>query len=205
MSLEWIFAGVCVAVALSMRPWRSVGHDGPPWPWLAWWAAMPLLWSTDMLAHNAIAQPLSGASLLMLLAGWPLAVVAMVPVALVSWWVGQLDWIDAVHRLVWLGLMPGTIAMLLGAAIRRWLPHHLFIYILGRGFFSTVAAFALAGALALWVGDVPRGTDAMDLMIGRWLAAWGDAFMTGMFVAIFVAFRPQWLATYSDRIYLPRT
>ena len=24
-----------------------------------------------------------------------------------------------------------------------------------------------------------------------------------MLVAIFVAFRPQWLATYSDRIYLP--
>lgn len=27
--------------------------------------------------------------------------------------------------------------------------------------------------------------------------------MTGMLVAIFVAFRPQWLATYSDRLYLP--
>ena len=34
-------------------------------------------------------------------------------------------------------------------------------------------------------------------MIGRWLAAWGDAFTVGMLVAIFVAFRPHWLATYS--------
>jgi len=43
-----------------------------------------------------------------------------------------------------------------------------------------------------------------ELMVGRWLSAWGDAVLTGMLVAIFVAFRPEWLATYSDRLYLPR-
>jgi uncharacterized membrane protein len=32
--------------------------------------------------------------------------------------------------------------------------------------------------------------------------AWGDAFLTGMFGAIFVAFVPQWLATWSDTRYL---
>ena len=45
--------------------------------------------------------------------------------------------------------------------------------------------------------------DPGEQMIGRWLSAWGDAFLTGMVVAIFVAFRPEWLATYSDRLYLP--
>jgi len=39
--------------------------------------------------------------------------------------------------------------------------------------------------------------------VGLWLAAWGDAWLAGMLVAIFVAFRPEWLATYADRIYLP--
>ena len=42
-----------------------------------------------------------------------------------------------------------------------------------------------------------------DLMLARFLVAWGDAFITGMLVAIFVAFRPEWLATYTDRLYLP--
>jgi uncharacterized membrane protein len=41
-------------------------------------------------------------------------------------------------------------------------------------------------------------------MLARFLAAWGDAFLSGMLVAIFVAFRPAYLATYADRIYLPR-
>ena len=72
-----------------------------------------------------------------------------------------------------------------------------------RSFFASVLAMWLSGALALWVQGVPSGSEAGDILIGRWLAAWGDAFLTGMLVAIFVAFRPQWLATYSDRLYLP--
>jgi uncharacterized membrane protein len=95
--------------------------------------------------------------------------------------------------------------MLIGAALRRWLPHHLFIYILGRGFFATALAVAAAGTLAAALQAVPGGLSTQDLMVARWLFAWGDAFITGMLVAIFVAFRPQWLATYADRIYLPRT
>jgi len=38
--------------------------------------------------------------------------------------------------------------------------------------------------------------------VARWLMAWGDAFITGMLVAVFVAFAPQWLATWSDARYL---
>jgi uncharacterized membrane protein len=203
MLAEIVFVGLCLAVALALRPWRAVAAGGPPWPWLAWWAVMPLLWSADQVARMAIVQPLSGACLLMLLAGWPLAMLAMVPVALVSGWMGQLDPAEALYRLVWLGMVPGTLAMLLGAAVRRWLPHHLFVYILGRGFFSSVLSFAGAGALALLAQQAPAGTEVADLLVGRWLAAWGDAFLTGMFVAICVAYRPEWLATYSDRLYLP--
>jgi uncharacterized membrane protein len=105
---------------------------------------------------------------------------------------------------MWLGLLPGTLAFGIGLLIRRWLPNHVFVFILGRGFLGSVLAGALAGWIGLWVEGVPTGSDGADMMIGRWLAAWGDAFLTGMFTAIFVALRPQWLATYSDRIYLDR-
>jgi len=202
--LDLILAGSALAVALWLRPWRVVGAGGPPWPWLAWGAVLPLLWGADVYAAMPIVQPLSGAALLVLCAGWPLAMLALVPVAGVTLWMGDLAWAEALHRLVWLGVVPGTLALGLGAALRRWLPQHLFIYILGRGFFATMLAASLAGALALWLGPLPAGTSAEDLMLARGLAASGEAFLTGMLVAIFVAFRPQWLATYSDRLYLPK-
>jgi uncharacterized membrane protein len=87
--------------------------------------------------------------------------------------------------------------------MRRWLPRHLFVYILGRGFFATALSVAAAGALAALLYGVPANLSLDDVLLARGLAAWGDAFLTGGLTAIFVAFRPEWLATYTDRIYLP--
>ena len=204
MILDALLTLLAVAVALALRPWRATGAGGPPWPWLACCAVLPLCWGADKLAASAIIQPLSGASLLVLMAGWPLAVLALLPVAGVMLAVGGLPWDEALHRLVWLGLVPGTLAMLLGAGVRRWLPGHLFVYIMGRGFFATWVAVATTGWLALKQGAAPVGTDHGDLVLARFLTASGEAFLTGMLVAIFVAFRPGWLATYSDRLYLPK-
>lgn len=204
MTINTLLLLLLVGPALALQPWRGVGPAGPPWPWLAWWAVLPLFWGADKIASAPIIQPLSGAALLVLLAGWPLAVLALLPVAGVMVVVGGLAWPEALHRLVWLGLVPATLAMALGAALRRWLPKHLFIYILGRGFFATWIAAAGAGALALAIVEAPTGTDPGDLLLARFLTASGEAFLTGMLTAIFVAFRPEWLATYSDRLYLPR-
>jgi uncharacterized membrane protein len=204
----WLLDGALVlsafGVALALRPWRALPISGLPWPWLACWAALPLLWSADRLGTSALAQPLAGSCLLMLMAGWPLAMLALPPAALAVALMAPMPWDEALHRLAWLGVVPATLAMALGAAIRRWLPNHLFVYILGRGFFATAAAGMAAGALSVALRGASVGTDPADLMLARVLVAWGDAFITGMLAAIFVAFRPHWLATYTDRLYLPR-
>ena len=191
-------------LALSLRPWRGVGRDGPPGLWLAWLLAMAVFWSADRLSAMPITQPLSGACLLMLMMGWPMAMLALLPVAALAALGTDLGSAELLHRLVWLGIVPATLALLMGAALRRWMAHHLFVYILGRGFFATAVAGALAGALSAWLHGVPDSLRLEDVMLGRGLAAWGDAFLCGMIVAILVAFRPHWLATYADRIYLPR-
>jgi uncharacterized membrane protein len=98
--------------------------------------------------------------------------------------------------------VPATLALGIGAVMRRWLPPNLFVYTLGRAFLGTAAAVFLSGLLLeglQWLAGEP----ARDLsLVARWLMAWGDAFLTGMFGAIFVAFVPQWLATWSDQRYL---
>lgn len=193
-----------VAAALGLRPWRAIGPSGPPWPWLAWWAVLPLLWTSDRLVQIPAAQPLSGACLLMLMAGWPLAILALLPVAAATAWLGGLELDAALHRLLWLGIVPATFGVVLGAMVRAWLPHHLMVYILGRGFLATALSGVLAGALAAGIEGPRLGLSLQEMMIGRGLAAWGDAMLSGMLVSIFVAFRPDWLSTYTDRLYLPR-
>ncbi|WP_396269834.1 hypothetical protein [Ideonella sp.] len=202
MTLNLALACLALCIALALRPWRAAPAEGPPWPWLAWWAAMPLLWGADQIARIPLVQPIAGSCLLVMMAGWPLSVLAMVVVAGLTGTVADLGWAESLSRLVWLGVVPATLTVGLGALIRRWLPHHLFVYILGRGFFASLLAMSLSGLLAWMVQGEPAGVQAEDLLLGRWLSAWADAFLTGMMVAIFVAFRPQWLATYSDAIYL---
>ena len=204
MMLNLLLLIAAVLAALALRPWRGVAPAGPPWPWLAWCAVLPLFWGADKIAQAPIVQPLSGAALLVLMAGWPLAVLALLPVAGVMVVVGGLPLPEALHRLVWLGLVPATLALAGGAAVRHWLPRHLFVYIMGRGFFITWFAAATAGALALLLVDAPTGTEPADLLLARFLTASGEAFLTGMLTAIFVAFRPEWLATYTDLLYLPK-
>jgi uncharacterized membrane protein len=95
-----------------------------------------------------------------------------------------------------------TFALLLGAALRRWVAHHPFVYVLGRGFLGSVLCIFAASLLAQWTGhDLPNVSSGLSV-IAFWLMAWGDAFITGMMCAIFVAFKPYWLATWSDDLYL---
>lgn len=194
-----------MAMALAMKPWRTVGHEGPPWPWVGAWAVMPLLWTLDITTGVRVVQPMSGAAMLVLLAGWPLTVVALLPVAVLAALAGHLDWAQGTQRLLWLGLAPATLVMVLGAAVRRWLPNHLFVYILGRGFFAPLLASLLAGSAAALMHADLAGVGTGDLLIARLLVAFGEALLTGMVTATLVAFRPHWLATYSDRLYLPRS
>ena len=197
-------AGAAFTLGLWLRPWRTLGAGGPPWPWLVAWIVTPLLWAMDGRGATPLAQPMSVAPLLVLLAGWPLAVVALLPVAAITVLTGQGHWSDGLDRLVWLGVVPATLALGIGAAVRRYFPAHLFVYIFGRGFFGTLAAVTMAGVASLVVHPLPAGTAFDDLVVAKVLFAFGESFLTGMVTAIFVACRPGWLATYSDRLYLPR-
>ncbi|NCS62420.1 MAG: hypothetical protein GW790_13370, partial [Rhodoferax sp.] len=79
-----------------------------------------------------------------------------------------------------------------------------FVYVLGRAFIGTAVCVFVAGLLAQFTGHSMPGIDDDLSLVAHWLVAWGDAFMTGLFTSILVAFKPEWLATWSDRLYLKK-
>ena len=195
---------LAVGIALWLQPWRVVGRCGPPWAWLAACATMPALWCLDRLVDVPGMPIMSLTPLLVLMAGWPLAVLALVPVSIVAGLAAHLGLGDALHLLVWMGLVPATLMLGLGAASRRWLPKHIFVYILGRGFFGTLIATVLASAAALWMRPGSITADLGDQLVARLLMSFGEATVCGVLIASLVVFRPTVLATYADRLYLPR-
>ena len=192
---------VCVGLAVWLQPWRML--RGPLLtPTLASLALLPWIWLLPQKMPQGLQVQLSGACLLVLMLGWPLAVLVLGGVALAVWQIGQSTPEQVLVQWVWIGLVPATIALGLGAALRRWLPANLFIYTLGRAFLGTAVAMFLAGVMLEWFSELAGQPPRNLAMVARWLMAWGDAFLTGMFGAIFVAFMPQWLATWSDERYL---
>ncbi|MDR0479177.1 MAG: energy-coupling factor ABC transporter permease [Burkholderiaceae bacterium] len=193
---------LALACALWLRPWRLLTNPGLVTPLLATLAILPPMWALPWLHHMPIRFQLSGACLVTLMLGWPLAVPTLCAAALIVGLFAHIGWQQQADLALWLGVLPATLAVLMGAMVRRWLPHNPFVYILGRAFLGTVLCLFIAGALAQWTGhNFAPDVDWALALVGRWLIAWGDAIITGMLTAIFVAFKPEWLATWSDRIY----
>ncbi len=217
MWLEVALLLVALATALAARPWRMLAnrkpltHDsqGAPsalWtPLLATLVFLPWLWALPTLHAMPLQLQWSGACLVVLMVGWPLAVPALTAVGAAAWMISPaMTWADTLSATVWLGVVPATLALALGALVRRYTGTKPFVYVLGRAFLGTVVCVFTAGVLSQWSGHLLPGVGDELSLVARWLMAWGDGFVTGMIAAIFVAFKPEWLATWSDRLYLPR-
>jgi uncharacterized membrane protein len=131
--------------------------------------------------------------------GWPLAVLACVPMGLIAVFGGPLDAHDALHRAVWLGIVPATLALAIGGVVRRWLPSHVGVYVFVGGFVGSGVTVWLAGTLGAALAAAPSAADAN---VARVLMSLGEAAITGAAVTLLVAHQPEALATYSDRLYL---
>lgn len=204
--IETGLALLTLTVALWLRPWRMLGGVLLS-PFLAAVVLLPWFWMLPQMLPSSvvaggISVQLSGACLLTLVLGWPLAVLALSAVAGVVWVAGDWSMAAWLSQWVWLGLVPATLTLALGAVMRRWLPSQVFIYILGRGFLGTALCIFVSGMAYELIYHLVGGVEVEQALVARWLMAWGDAFLTGMFVAIFVAFKPDWLATWSDQRYL---
>ena len=193
---------LALALALALRPWRLLTAQALGTPLLAALVLLPWLWALPRLQAMPLQLQFSGAVLVTLCLGWPLAVWVLAAVSVLADLLAPQALGAQLGELFFLGLLPATLALGLGAAMRRWLPHHPFIYILGRGFLGTALCLFVARALQTWNAGAQQEVGTGLSLVAHWLMAWGDAFLTGLLTAVLVAFRPQWLATWSDRLYL---
>lgn len=206
-ALDALLCLLALLVALTLRPWRLAASSLLT-PLLATLVLLPWVWALPTLVHMPLPLQWSGACLVLLLLGWPLAVPTLLLVGLLAWLLAPaMDAASALASMAWQGVVPATLGLLLGALLRHLTGTRPFVYVLGRAFLGTVLCQFLASNLGQWASaSTPHS--ALDLgLVARWLMAWSDGIVTGMLAAIFVAFKPQWLATWSDRLYLapPKT
>jgi uncharacterized membrane protein len=195
---------LAIGVALMLRPWRMLASGDLVSPLMGSLVVLPWIWALPRLQTMPLPLQLSGACAVTLMLGWPIAILVLTAVAVLSGLIASAEPHVLVSQLFWHGAVPATLALGMGAAIRRWAGNQVFVYILGRAFAGTIVCTFASEAVAQWAGYEFANIGPGLSMVGHWLLAWGDGFMTGLLAAICVAYRPQWLATWSDALYLQK-
>ena len=196
-----------LATAFAFKPWLPLSHRPLQMPWLGAMTLLPFVWWTEHLLPNGMALHVTGTFLLILMVGWPLAMWSLLPIGFAAALIGQAQLPEIgqiLQHIVWRGMIPGTLGLLIGLGVRTWVVQHMFVYILGRAFMTTAVAVSISGVLAWITGQKPDTLSTEEWMLAHWLLGWAEAISTGMLTSIFVAFKPEWLLTYSDERYLPR-
>lgn len=212
MPASLIFEAILLALAwaatLLVRPWQLLRpHQGQvalATPLLASLVVLPWLWAWPGLAALPIPLHWSGAPLVTLLVGWPLAVPVLTFAGLSTMVTAGASFADAVSMTVWSGLVPATLVLGLGHAVRQAFGPNPVAYMLGRAFFVPMLAIAACGLFAAAVGHGFQGPTGELQRIAIALMAMGEASWTCAVVSLLVAYKPQWLATWSEALYLRR-
>jgi hypothetical protein len=77
MVLESVLVAAALALALGLRPWRLLAGGRLLTPLLATLALLPWLWALPALQAMPLQLQWSGACLVLLMLGWPLAIPAL--------------------------------------------------------------------------------------------------------------------------------
>src|SRR6185437_16136184 len=110
--LDWALLSCALLVALLFKPWLPLRHAPLQNPWLGAMLILPCVWWTQHLLPDGLALHVSGACLLVLMFGWPLAIWSLVPVGFLAELIASRTshtWpnLDAlVTHIVWLGMIP---------------------------------------------------------------------------------------------------
>lgn len=196
-------AGVILFRNAHSAPWRSMDASGAFSAWCFSVIVLPLLWHFNVPVASGQTLHLLGMPLFVLMFGRQLALSGLALSVIAYTALHEGPWSNIGINMLLLAVLPAYCGELLMQATRRFLPHHLFVYLLGNGFFGASVMLATIGmaslaAHRLWVAQ-PIGVDTVAFML---LLAWGEAFLTGFLLTMFTVYRPQWVLTFSDELYL---
>ena len=148
-----------------------------------------------------------GSSLLVAMFGlWP-ALVILFFVAIFGIFVISGNLTEAATHYIFAGVLPAFIACLVIDMIRRFMPKHLFILILGNGYMAAFSGTFVCGmliyALQQMLGLQSLSTvDPVGWIMALIILSFSEGSMSGMLLAIFLIYRPNWVPTYDEHAYL---
>ncbi|MFW1676641.1 energy-coupling factor ABC transporter permease [Pontibacter sp. JAM-7] len=206
----WISAliySVVVMLAAWRAPWRVIaGNRVLQHMLFGATAVLMLLWSMRAGISPGLGIHFLGVTLLTLMLGWDLAIlaasIALVGMALI----GRESWDGLFLNGLCSVVLPVVVSWLVFRAVDRFLPKNFFIYLFVCGFFGAALAVAAAGlttgALLVAAGIYELDKIVMEYVRYLPLIMFPEGLMNGIILTGLLVFHPDLVRTFDARIYI---
>jgi uncharacterized membrane protein len=204
-----VLAAVTLSLAAISAPWRAWLDDRErQWAWLLSLALLVAIWSMKAGITPGLSVRFLLVTSLTLMHGWQLAVIGAALVLGVLSFTGQADWDAFGANLLCMAIVPALATAWLHEFVHARLPHNYFIYFFVTVFLGSAIAYNLAGlvriALLALSGSLEAAHAGPEYFAILPLMSFGEAFVNGMLMAMLVVYRPKWVMSFDDRLYLRR-
>jgi uncharacterized membrane protein len=187
-------------------PWRHLAQPGLQHLWMASCVGLMVVWSIKAGIKPGLNFHVLGATLLTLMFGPRLAIIALAVTLTGITLAGGAGWQSIGLNLLLMAGLPVLFSYLLYSQAHHKLPHNVFIYIFVDAFIASGLSVVLLGLTDTLLLSL-AGTYSLEYLSHNYLPyfvlmGWSEAMLTGMAVTLMVAYRPHWLITFSDRLYV---
>jgi uncharacterized membrane protein len=204
-----VAAGAVLALAAISAPWRAwLGDRERQWVWLVSLAVLVGLWSMKAGITPGLSLRFLLVTALTLMHGWQLAVIGGAMALVVLNVVGLAAWAAFGADLFCVVVVPAVVTAWLHELVHARLPHNYFIYFFLTVFLGSAVAYNLAGlarvALLAASGSLDAAHVGPEYFAVLPLMSFGEAFVNGLVMAMTVVYRPKWVMSFDDRLYLAK-
>ena len=201
-----VLAAALLVAAFLRTPWQRFRSTGFQHVFLGACVAVLFLWRIRVGINPAMPIHLLCLTTLTLMFGVPLAILVAAILTTAMSVMGLDGWQSWGANLLALGVVPISVTWLALRASRRYLPPNPFIYIFVGAFFGAAAAMLTSMAslslLLLGFEHVPMGQLQGSYLSILPLMMFPEAFVNGLVVTGLVVFKPAWIPSFEDEVYL---
>ena len=201
--------GLALAIALYSAPWTVwLGDRERQWVWLGSMALLLVVWSMKAGITPGLSVRFLLVTTLTLMHGWQLAIVAGALVLVVLSVVGIADWSLYGANLLCMAVVPALFTAWFHELVHARLPHNYFIYFFVTTFLGSALAFNLAGLVRVALMAASGTLDALhagpEYFAILPFMSFGEAVVNGTIIGMAVVYRPKWVMSFDDRLYLAK-
>lgn len=208
-SISWLADALFLLLlwqAVKTAPWGRFRHSEHLHVFLGSVVFLLLIWSMQAGIEPGLNFHLLGGTLLMLMFGWQLALVAVALVLLGITINGGADWSTYALNMLLMGATPILLSYAILVASVRWLPHQFFVYVIVNAYFCAglVMGMTMLVASLLFTCCGPYSWRELfeSYIPFAPFMIFAEGFFTGMMAACMAIMRPEWIWTFDDRRYL---